>query len=105
MSYVADHRHTPYGEKEDKSEWYEVTLTQIFLVKTSDIAGTINLHEFSTFPDLDPDTDVTFQDGKSEWRKVNRCNCGEGCGCDAQVKTEGQRCDECFRVHLTGVEE
>ena len=81
------------------SKWYEVSVSQTFLVRTEDIVGTINLHEFSVFPDLDPDTDVTFQDSKSEWKQVNRCNCGEGCGCETQVETEGQDCDECFRLH------
>ena len=78
------------------AKWYEVTLTQTFLVKTEDIAGTMNLHKFSTFPDLDPDTEVKFQDGEETYREVFICNCGEDCGCDTQVNTEGQDCDDCF---------
>lgn len=81
------------------SKWHEVTVTQTFLVKTSDIQGTINLHEFSTFPDLDPDTEVRFQYGKADWKEVFVCNCGENCGCDTQVNDDGQDCDECLFIH------
>lgn len=86
-------------------KWYEVTLTQTFLVRTEDIVRTMKLHEFSSFPDLDSDTEVIFQDGLESYHKIFICNCSENCGCDTQVDNEFQDCDECFRTHSPEIED
>ena len=87
------------------SKWYEVRVSQTFLVKTSDIAETMELHEFSNFPNLDPDTEVKFQVGTESYHEVFICNCGESCGCEDEVNNEGQDCDECFRLHSPPIDE
>ena len=91
---------------DENKKWYEVTITTTFLVHTADIMGTSRDYEVPTFPDLDQDTEVIYEGGISHYSDpVFICNCGEDCGCDTQVNTEGQDCDECFSEHSPPIEE
>ena len=49
---------------------YEITMTFNYVINTDDMEKTLETFEFPSFPDLDADTDVEFQDNTNVWKEV-----------------------------------